>query len=448
MSGNAETVLPTAVVGDAYTCGRAWEFLVGLTDGPARLAGTDGEATAGQYVADAFRERGLDEVRVEEFDIPGWSRGESSLTAAGRTVESNHEVIALPGSPAGAVSGELIDVRHGVQDDIESTDLDGAIALAADTTPADHGRHVHRLEKYAWAAEAGAEAFVYRTDRPGCLPPTGDVGSEDGPGPIPAIGVSREVGSWLRRRCRRGGTEATVAVDCETGTATSRNVSAAVGPETPQEVLVTAHLDAHDVGTGANDNGAGCALVAETARLLSLVSDQLETRVRFVTFGAEEVGFRGSREWVRSHDLDRVKAVVNADGIGYSRTLDLYTHGFDGIADAFDAATDALDVPATIRDSVRPHSDHWPFVQHGVPGAQARSVTDAERGWTHTHADTVDKMDPRDLRDLAVVLAEGTARLARGDHPVEHVDPAVIREATRDAGLEAGLRATGDWPWE
>ncbi|ELZ84652.1 peptidase M28 [Haloferax elongans ATCC BAA-1513] len=448
MAQSSSTLLPTHVVGDAYTQTEAWEFLVNLADGPDRFAGTKGEEWAAQQIAEAFRSRGCDEVSIDEFQIPGWERGESILTAAGTDFAADHEVIALPGSPPETVSGEIVDCGHGLLRDFENRDLEGAIAMAADTTPADHGRHIHRLEKYAWAAEAGASAFIYRTDRPGSLPPTGDVGTDDGAGPIPAIGVSREVGAWLERRCNRTSIEGTVTVDCETPLTNSRNVSAALGPETADEILVTAHIDAHDIGSGANDNGVGCALLTETARLLSQVTEQLETRVRFVAFGAEEVGFRGSREYVREHDLDAVKAVVNADGIGYSRTIDLYTHGFDEIGAAFEAALDAFGVPGSINDAVRPHSDHWPFVKHGVPGVQLRSESEQERGWTHTHADTADKIDLRDLRDLAVVLSEAVLRLARSEHEVEHVDPSVIRDATKRAGLEAGLRATGDWPWE
>ena len=426
--------LPDEVVGAGYRFD-AWETVTALAGIGSRMAGSDGERAAVETMADTFRETGLSDVSVDQFEIPGWERGDSALSLSGRRYEHQHQVLALPRGPAGAVTGPVVDVGHGTPAEFEAVDLSGALALVSSGTPDDYDRWLHRREKYDLAVESGAAGFLFHNHVPGCLPPTGDVGDQDGPGAIPAAGLSREVGRRLARQAEHGTVEATLQVDCENAARASANVSGRLGPDTRDRVLVTAHHDAHDIAEGAQDNGAGCALVAGIARLLAPVADDLETAVRFVTFGAEEVGLRGSRNHVEHTALDGVRAVVNCDAIGTAPDLGIYTNGFDGLAAPFEAAADAAAVPLEVDGSVEPHSDHWPFVRQGVPGVMAYSAEESDdRGWGHTHGDTLDKLDRRDLRELSVPLADAVLRLATGDPPAEHVSPDEIARRAREDG--------------
>ena len=443
--------LPSRVVGDAYTSSYHWDLLSDLVDIDDRMAGGTGEAAAAERLGEAFESLGLDGVGIDEFGIPGWWRGGSSLTVEfgrPRTFDADYRIIGLPGTPAGEPEGELVDVGYGRPADFEAADLEGRIAMASSMTPDDHGRWIHRTEKYHFAANAGAAGFVFRNHVEGCLPPTGSVGGEDGPGPIPAVGVSKELGDRLVRYAAEGPLEASLSVDCRNEPATSRNVEGTLGPDTDEEVLLTAHLDAHDIAEGANDNGVGSVLVAEVARLLADVEEDLDTRVRFLVFGAEEVGLFGAYHWVETHPHEQVKAVVNVDGAGYSRNLDVYTHRFGEIGGAFEEVADEHGVPIDVSDGVRPHSDHWPFAQEGIPAAQARSSSgESGRGWGHTHADTLDKLDRRDLRELAVPLAAGILKLAEADRHVESRSREAMRDATAEDGHDVGMRNVGSWPF-
>jgi len=446
------TGLPSALVGDAYTSTHHWELLCDLVDVDNRMAGQEGEAEAAEIVADAFRSHGLRDVGIDEFEIPGWWRGSSALVVDnGRShvFDADYQVIGLPGTPGGEIEAELVDVGYGRPEDFETADLDGKVAMASSFTPDDYGRWIHRGEKYYFAANNGAVAFVFRNHVEGALPPTGSIGREDGPGPIPAVGVSKELGDRLVRYAKDGGVAAELDVAARNEPATSRNVEGVLGPDTDEEVLLTAHVDAHDIAEGANDNGVGTVLVSEVARLLKQVEDDLDTAVRFAVFGAEEVGLFGAYHWVDTHPAEQVKAVVNVDGAGYSRNLDVYTHRFDAIGEVFEEVADELGVPVDVSNDVRPHSDHWPFVQEGLPGSQARSKSgESGRGWGHTHADTLDKLDVRDLRDLAVPLAAGVLKLADSAVTVDHRSREAIRDATIEDGHEEGMRNTGGWPFE
>nr|WP_227376958.1 M28 family peptidase [Haladaptatus halobius] len=344
--------------------------------GDARIArrgskpdGGTGGRSRGRASGRAFERAGAREVEINEFEIPGWWRGSSSLAVGDETLTAPHEVIALPGTPSGDATGELVDVGYGLPEDFEERDLKWKIAVASSETPEGHDRWIHRMEKYAGAADVGAVGFVFRNHVEGCLPPTGEVGYHNRPGPIPAVGVSAEIGARLRRECE--GESATLSVDCRNELTNSRNVEAIVGPDTDDEVLVTAHVDAHDISEGANDNGAGSALVAEIGRLLGQV--ELDRRVRLVTFGSEEIGLYGAYHWAETHDLDSVKCVVNIDGAGNSRNLGVGTNGFEELGEAFEEVTDNLRVPLSTRDGISPHGDQWAFVQEGVPAVMAYS---------------------------------------------------------------------------
>ncbi|MFB6102201.1 MAG: M20/M25/M40 family metallo-hydrolase, partial [Haloplanus sp.] len=321
-------------IGDTFTSDVGWRHLERLVDIGNRMAGSPGEHEALAATRDALSELGARDAHVDDFEIQGWIRGTSGVdTPAGET-----DCIALPRSPAGTAAGPLVDCGDGLPEDFDA-DLDGAVVVVSSAVPDYYDRFIHRREKYYRAVEAGADAFVFRHHTPGCLAPTGSVGTDDAPlGPIPAVGVSKEVGTRLCRR--HEGERVAVHVDCETPPAESGVVRADLGPDTERAVYLTSHVDAHDIAEGAVDNAAGTATVLEIARAIRAREVDLDRRVRIVAFGAEEVGLRGSKREAERIDPDAVHAVVNCDGVCRGRTLQYYTHGFDALGAAVDRVSD------------------------------------------------------------------------------------------------------------
>ena len=433
-------------IGDTFTSDAGWNHLERLVDTTSRMAGSDGERAAAEATRDALAEAGAASARLETFDVPGWTRGDSAITAG----DTEQDCIALPRSPSGTAEGRFVDLGYGLPDDFEETDIAGAIVQCRSDVPDWFDRSMHRREKYYRAVQQGAAAFVFTNHIEGCLPPTGSVGTPDAPvGEIPAVGVSREVGARLARRF--DGDSVTVSVDAENYDATSQNVHAELGPDTDERVLVTSHVDAHDISEGAMDNGAGTATVVEVARALAAReadsdAPTLDTRVEFVAFGAEEVGLVGSSHLADRVDPDRVRAVVNLDGVCRGRTLTVTAHGSDELVAAAAAVGDRLDHPLDVRPDHVPHSDHWPFVARGIPGFMIASDDDTTgRGWGHTHADTLDKLEARTLRESAILVTELVAEVAGRDVPALDTDAvAADLEASNEA---EAMRVTGDWPF-
>ncbi len=434
----------TEWIAETYTSDAGWSLLEDLVDVGNRMAGSEGEREGAELTRDALTAAGAENVRLEEFDIQGWTRGTSRLAVGG----TEQDCIALPRSPAGEVTAELVDVGYGLPADFEDADLEGKVAMARSDVPDHFDRYIHRREKYYHAVEAGAAAFVYRNHVEGCLPPTGSVGTPEDPiGDVPALGVSSEVGARLARRF--DGESVTVAVEADIHPATSQNVHAELGPDTDECVLVTSHVDAHDIAEGAMDNAAGTAMVVEIANTLAIREDELDTRVEFVAFGSEEVGLVGSSVDAERRDPEAVKAILNNDGVTRGRTLRVFPSGFPELIDLAESVSDRFSHPASTVPEPNPHSDHWPYVQRGVPGYMMMSETgESGRGWGHTFADTFDKLDRRNHREQAIVLSELAATLADDEFTVSHRETSEIATELEEADLAEGMKIIGDWPFE
>ncbi|KYH25704.1 peptidase family M28 [Halalkalicoccus paucihalophilus] len=434
----------TEWIGETFTSDAGWNLLEALVDLEDRMAGTEGERRGAELTRDALAEAGARNARLEEFPIQGWVRGDSEIHAEGTT----QNCIALPRSPAESARGELVDLGYGLPEDFEEADIEDKVVMVRSDVPEYFDRYIHRREKYYYAVAGGAAAFVYRNHVEGCLPPTGSVGTPEEPiGDIPAVGVSSEVGARLARRF--DGRELSIAVEAEIDDATSRNVHAEMGPDTDEVVLVTGHVDAHDIAEGASDNGAGTAMVIEIAEALAARETELDTRVEFVVYGAEEVGLVGSDHHAANADHESIRTIVNSDGVARGRTLEFYTHGFPELEAAAERVADRFDHPVKTVPRMGPHSDHWPFVQWGVPGYHVMSDTGEQgRGWGHTFADTLEKVDIRDLREQAIVLTELVCELAGEETTVEHRAPEEIAAALEDEEQAAGMKVIGDWPYD
>ncbi len=442
---------------DIFTSNVGWNHLEHLVDLPdGRLAGTEGERMAAESTRDALVSAGARNGHLDEFEITGWFRESSSFTHDESGI--THDTFALPRSPSDVAKGEFVDLDWGLAEDFEEADVDGKVVMVQTNVPG-RQRIVHRLEKYWHAVEAGAVGFVLKNHHDGTMPRSGTIRGSNGSaiGEIPAVCVSYELGERLSRRF--GGDDVTLRVDANIEPVTSRNVHAELGPDTEQSVVVSSHIDGHDISESAGDNAAGTATIVEVANALSKREDELDTRVQFIGFGAEEVGLVGSALHAEQTDRDTIKAMVQNDGVARARNYLVHTNGWDELGDVARAAADQFGHPVQIEDSLSLGSDHWRFVEHGVPGYAVASTTPdgggraygSSSGLVITPADTLDKLDPRDLRHHAIIEAELVVRLADADFEVDHRTPEDVAAQVETEGQEVmrkSLRLPPDGkPW-
>ena len=198
----------------------------------------------------------------------------------------------------------------------------------------------------------------------------------------------------------------------------------------------------------SRDNGCGIATVAGATAILAAIEDDLECRVRIAGVGCEELGLLGAEALADDLDLESVRAVVNVDGAGRHRNLRAFSHGSKALEALANDVTDAVGQPVVREPDPHPFSDHWPFLRAGVPALQLHSEPpeggERGRGWGHTAADTRDKVDPRNLREHAILTALLVRELATRDVP--RVGEDELRERLRAQEYEPGMRAADIWP--
>ena len=453
------TLTLEAALGRAWTDDRPWTLLTELTQLTHRMGGSPGERRGAELVAEAFADVGVQGVDVEKFPMQHWQRGHTRF-AVTEPVERTFEAIALPYSPAGDLEGPLVDIGYGTPEEIEAAGeaVEGAIVVASTTTPTGQ-RFVHRMEKFGHAVAAGAAAFVFANHVPGQLPPTGSL-RFDGEAAMPGIGVSAETHDWLAEYALDPTSEtdagleagrAKLQVDATTDPGSSQNVVGHLGPDTDEEIVLLAHYDAHDIAEGALDNGCGIATVLGAAAILAAVEDDLDCRVRVAGVGCEEIGLLGADALADALALEAVRAVVNVDGAGRFRNLQAYSHASEAMADVASSVSEAYGQPIVPEPDPHPFSDHWPVLREGVPCLQLHSEppdgAERGRGWGHTAADTRDKVDPRNLREHAMLTALLVAELGRETRTrPPRVDGDDLRAALEDQDYEPGMRASDIWP--
>ncbi len=439
--------LETAL-GRAWHDDRAWNLLTDLTQLEHRMGGSSGERRAADIVAEALEDAGVQSVGLESFPMQYWERGHTRF-AVTEPVERSFEAIALPYSPPGDLEGPLVDVGYGTPEEIEEAggDVNGAIVVASTTTPPGQ-RFVHRMEKFGHAVAAGAQGFIFANHVPGQLPPTGSL-RFDGEAAMPGVGVSAETHDWLTEYAADGG-RAKLQVDASTEDGTSQNVVGELGPDTEEELILLGHYDAHDIAEGALDNGCGIATVVGAAAILAEIEAELECRVRVAGVGCEEIGLLGADALAAERDLEHVRAVINVDGAGRFRNLKAYSHASAAMRSVAASVGDAYGQPIVHETEPHPFSDHWPFLKAGVPSYQLHSEPasggERGRGWGHTAADTRDKVDPRNLREHAMLTALSVLALSRTEPPRVQTDD--LRGALEAQDYEPGMRASDIWPSE
>lgn len=293
-----------------------------------------------------------------------------------------------------------------------SADAEGKIVLF-DVPFTDYGTTVqYRSRGAIAAAEVGAVASLIRSVTPYSMltPHTGGMSySEDVP-KIPHAAITIEDAGLLHRMQARG---ERIVVRLQMAAETlpdtpSRNVIGEIlGSESPEEIIVVGgHSDTWDVGQGAMDDGGGIVAAWEAVRLLHELGLRPRRTVRAVMFVNEENGVRGGTGYRDAHmnELDNHVLAIESDGGVFKPTA----LGFTGSDEAFEILTGMEPLLAPLGVDITRGGggvDIGPIMREGVPGMGLQVEGTRYFWYHHTAADTIDKLDPRELAECIAALA-------------------------------------------
>ena len=428
-----------AALADDY----AFRQVAHLTEniGP-RPSGSAQAQQAAQYVAEELRKLGL-EVRLEEVKVPHWVRGSETAELVefpGQVPKTSQKIVvtALGGStatPADGITAEVVVVRNFEElNTLGRSKVAGKIVLfnfPFDTKKAAAGYAldaygeavVYRGAGAKTAAELGAVASLVRSvgGAEYRLPHTGF----STPAGIPAGAVAAEDAELVSDLAAQGKVRMRLVLTPQSlPDTTGYNVVADLrGSEHPEQVVVASgHLDSWDLGTGAIDDGAGVAVAMETAQLLQTLHLRPKRTIRVIAWVDEESGGRGRQAYTAAHSAEFANhvAAIESD-LGAAHPL-----GFNVKMSA--PAMEALKPVQKILESFganlikvvpfSPGADISSMSQAGVPALGIMQDGRTYFNYHHTAADTLDKINPAELRENAAAMAVMGYALACAAQPL------------------------------
>ena len=410
-----------------------------------RLSGSAQAARAVEYVAAELKKLGLD-VRLQKAMVPHWVRGEERgelVQFPGMAGGTTQKIVlaALGGSVATAKEGMTAEIVV-VNDFAELAALGrnkiaGKIVLfnnKFDKQMAQQGQWgaaygqavAYRFAGAGQAARFGALAALVRSagSSQNRLAHTGSMGYPDGVEKIPTAAVSNEDADLIAYLVEQGQTKIHLTLTPQTlPDVESYNVIGDLkgSEKTDEIVIVSGHLDSWDLGTGALDNGAGVAMSMQVGNILKQLKMKPKRTIRVIAWMNEENGGRGSEAYEREEAINFAKhfAAIEADfGAGHPLGF-----AFAGKAEAlpfFAPISNALVSQGAFQVQPQPNvgADTARLVRAGVPAFAPLQDGRTYFDYHHTAADTLDKIDPKNLAENASVLAVLAYGLANLEQPL------------------------------
>ncbi len=434
-----------------------------LCDGiGGRPTGSKACDRAVDWAAARFRAAGVESTWTETYTIPGSWVGGADYAECLAPAKFPLRVAAGPftaPTPGGqALEAPVVNAGDGSAESFARLGdrARGSIALVLSPemkTEADlFAEYGRDGGMFAAAQRAGVAAVLVQSAQPGVLLYRQPMGWGGNTLPVPAAIVARVHAARLARLSERA--EVRVRLDLPSrngGPYEARNVVAEIrGRERPQEiVLIGAHLDSWDLGTGAEDNGVNAAMMIDIARSFKALGVVPRRTVRFVLFTGEEQGMFGSQAYVMHHaaEIGRHVAMITFD-TGSGHTIGFYLNGREDLHRPVDQALGAVPGLGATEDSLEAidGTDNFDFLLSGVPNLIARQEWAPYLPNYHAESDVYDAVNPQEARNnaaLAAVLVWGLAESP--ERPAPRQTRAEVEKLLRGARLDEQMKGLGQW---
>ena len=420
----------------------AWWIVEDLTTeiGP-RQAATAAEAAARTWAVRRLEEMGFQNVRKEKFKMPTWVRGDEQASLIGPFHPQKLAVTALGNSASTGPKGIEGEVLYFASFDALQAASDAMVKgkivfidhkMAPTQDGSGYGYYGRgRFTGPNVAAKKGAMAIVIRSigtdDHRN--PHTGVTNFDAGVKPIPAAALSNPdadqlVRQWERAQAMRpvgghGGDPETLRMKLlltprNLGQQTSGNVIAEVPGSDPaaSPIIIACHLDSWDLGTGAIDDAAGCGIITAAAKYVMMAGQPRRT-IRILWAGAEEVGVFGGKAYFDAHGKEKHAVALESD-FGADRVWRIDFKLPDSAKPLADRLATAVASFGVVRgrQPANGGADIGALVAAGVPAIDLAQDGTRYFDLHHTPDDTLDKIDPVQLRQNVMVWTATLAILA------------------------------------
>src|SRR3954470_4535126 len=399
-----------------------WSDFNAICDCGGRLAGSESERHALALV----KARATDATGVTPQSIPvpygGWASVKAELRLPDGSAAPCHPLVRTVATPSGGLSAEVIDLGRGTPDEFKThaAEIAGRIVLVRHELMFAAGT-IHRRLKYEMAVKAGASGFLIAGPVSGSLV-GGSSGREDKEG-IPAAGISADWAARLRRTAA-GWPSVTLEIDTKELSATTQTLLFDIPGQTDEWVVLSAHVDGHDLAESAMDNATGLAAALSAARAMRSDAAPAMRGLRLAFFSVEEWALTGSAQYVKGlSESERAKIVlnINLDSIAGSPNLSALTSGFRGVETFLLRVAEANGMALrTVRPLMR-NSDHANFAQASIPAFRLVAGFDepeANLRYVLTAHDCRDKVAKSDLKRatyLATAIVNAACNAPRAE---------------------------------
>ncbi len=419
------------LLGDTILNGQAYNYDRQLADtiGP-RLTGSANYMRAAEWAHGEFRSLGLVNVHMEDWTIPAtWEPGGPAIGHIVSPVDHPLHIYSFgwsPSTPKEGISGDVVYLPTVIPADLDKLKdkLHGAIVLLDHSTLGENPRlevilggirHLQSLSPAAMVLTGGANG----TESMSADSFSGNIA------PLPEAVIGKEDSLLIKRLLEHGPVKMQFAFTNRIRKeVTVPNVIAEIrGSEKPEEVVIVgAHLDSWQPGTGAQDDGTGVAGVLEAARAIQSLNRPPRRTMRFILFGGEEEGLLGSTAYTRQHlaEVPKIDAILISD-TGAQPAKGWYLMGRDDEKAAVDSLKPLLHGLGADDTSSNTEfifeTDHAALDVLGVPSLVLWNDTDKYFTLHHNASDTFDSVVQRDLTQGVAVLAVTAYAIADSSQP-------------------------------
>jgi hypothetical protein len=428
-----------------------------------RVTGSPEMAKAVQWGIAGFRAAGVD-VHTEKYMLPvAWKEAATRLTILS---PSNSSTVLRavsegwgPATPSSGIDANVVDIGAGTDAEFSRAgNTKGAILLAhseiGSTWPDLFNEYMRPPAIIARAVKEGAAAILWTGARERLLLYRHTNALNGEIDKIPQAVVAREDALKLARLVAAAPGRVRVKLSLPNeigGPIEQENVVGEIrGYEKPDEVVILgAHLDSWELGTGALDNGCNAALVIEAARAIKATGLVPKRTIRFILFSGEEQGTVGSFAYVKSHaaELDKIRGVIIFDSgsgrvpgysLGGRRDTEAGLRQILKPLDAWDVTQHTADASFG--------TDNFDFLLEGVPTFVANNEIANYLANYHAASDTFDKVDQREMKMNTAIASLTAWGIADRAEPLgKRLSRAELDTLVKVTGLDEQMKTLGYW---